>query len=55
MIDVTRSILEQFASGHVPETIPGDAVCADELKRLAEYLAAVQRFTVALANGDLNA
>lgn len=55
MIDVTRGILEQLASGRLPEAIPSDAACAEELMRLAEYLAAVQRFTVALANGDLGA
>jgi diguanylate cyclase (GGDEF)-like protein/PAS domain S-box-containing protein len=53
--DATRAILEQLAGGRVPENIPDDVECADELKRLAEYLSAVQRFTVALATGDLNA
>jgi diguanylate cyclase (GGDEF)-like protein/PAS domain S-box-containing protein len=53
--DATRRILEQLTQGRVPETIPDDAVCADELRRLAEYLAAVQCFTVALGNGDLSA
>lgn len=55
MSDATRRILEQLAKGRVPETIPDDAVCADELRRLAEYLAAVQCFTIALGNGDLSA
>ncbi len=55
MSDSTRRILEQLAKGRVPETIPDDAICADELRRLAEYLAAVQCFTVALGNGDLSA
>jgi diguanylate cyclase (GGDEF)-like protein/PAS domain S-box-containing protein len=55
VIDATRGILEQFASGRVPEAIPSDALCAEELMRLAEYLSAVQNFTVALASGDLSA
>ncbi|NVN89103.1 MAG: diguanylate cyclase [Desulfuromonadales bacterium] len=55
MIEATRKILEQLASGRVPEYIPDDAVCAQELKRLAEYFSAVQHFTIALGNGDLTA
>jgi len=55
VIDATRSILEQLARGRIPETIPGDVTCADELRRLAEYLSALQRFTIALSCGDLTA
>ncbi len=55
MIDATRSILELLARGRIPETIPADIACVDELKRLAEYLAALQRFTLALSCGDLTA
>jgi diguanylate cyclase (GGDEF)-like protein/PAS domain S-box-containing protein len=55
VIDATRSILEQLANGRVPKTIPADAVCADELKRITEFLSAIQYFTIALSNGDLTA
>lgn len=55
MNDITRSILDQFARGTVPETIPSDLPCAEELKHLAEYLVRIQHFTISLANGDLTA
>lgn len=55
VMDVTRTILDQLASGRVPENIPDDAAYAHELKRLAEYLSVIQRFTLALGNGDLTA
>lgn len=53
--DVTRDILEQLASGCVPENIPDGAEFRGELTSLGTYLAQVQRFTLALATGDLTA
>jgi diguanylate cyclase (GGDEF)-like protein/PAS domain S-box-containing protein len=53
MNEATRSIMEQLASGRIPERIPADCDYAAELERLAEYFAAIQRFSVALGNGDL--
>jgi diguanylate cyclase (GGDEF)-like protein/PAS domain S-box-containing protein len=55
MNETTRIILEQLASGRIPEKIPADGTYAAELQRMADYFTAIQRFTVALGNGDLTA
>lgn len=54
MNDITRRILEQMAAGRIPDDIPGTADYADTLRRLAQYFASIQRFTIALSNGDLS-
>jgi len=48
-------ILAELASGRIPrESIPEDVPNAAELNRLIAYLTSVQKFTIALANGDLS-
>lgn len=54
MNDTTLQILEQMAAGRIPDDIPDTAEYADTLRRLAQYFAAIQGFTIALSNGDLN-
>lgn len=54
MNDTTRQILEQMATGRIPDDIPDAADYADTLRRLVHYFAAIQHFTVALSNGDLS-
>ena len=49
------AFLEQLISGRIPREIPADVEYAQELARLAGYLEAFRRFTLALANGDLTA
>jgi diguanylate cyclase (GGDEF)-like protein/PAS domain S-box-containing protein len=54
MDETTRHILEQMAAGRIPDDIPDSAEYADTLRRLARYFASIQRFTLALSNGDLS-
>lgn len=49
------AILEQLITGRIPREMPADVEYAQELARLAVYLEALRRFTLALANGDLTA
>ncbi|MBF0319569.1 MAG: diguanylate cyclase [Nitrospirae bacterium] len=54
MDERTASILGQLAAGRIPANIPTDAEYAEQLSRLAAYLDEIQRFTLALSNGDLS-
>jgi|GEM_PF-3415886 len=54
MDETTRQILEEMAAGRIPTAIPDTAEYAETLRRLAQYLATIQHFTLALSNGDLN-
>jgi diguanylate cyclase (GGDEF)-like protein/PAS domain S-box-containing protein len=54
MDDTTRHILEQMAAGRIPDDIPDSAEYAETLRQLGRYLTAIQRFTIALSNGDLS-
>ncbi|HSL39774.1 MAG TPA: diguanylate cyclase [Desulforhopalus sp.] len=49
------AILDQLARGKIPQTIPAENDYAPELTRLTAALIKIQEFTLALANGDLNA
>lgn len=51
-----ESILAEFAAGRVPHaSISGDLPNGSQLLELAAYLTAIQKFSLALANGDLAA
>ena len=54
MEDPTRRILEELAAGRTPNAIPVDCDYAVELDRLAVSLATLQRFAMALCQGDLS-
>jgi PAS domain-containing protein len=43
-----------MAAGRIPDDIPDSAEYAETLRQLAQYFASIQRFTIALSNGDLS-
>lgn len=51
--ETTRLLLDQIAAGRLPESIPDGIPYASELRRMAESLTEIQRFAVALSQGDL--
>jgi diguanylate cyclase (GGDEF)-like protein/PAS domain S-box-containing protein len=53
--DKTVEILDLLARGKMPQAIPAEGDYAPELTRLTAALTKIQEFTLALANGDLNA
>ena len=54
MDETTRQILEEMAVGRIADAIPDTVEYADTLRRLTQYFATIQRFTLALSMGDLN-
>jgi len=54
MDERARQILEELAAGRVPRTVATDCEYAVELKRLTAYLGSLQRFAMALGEGDLS-
>jgi two-component system cell cycle response regulator len=54
MDDRTRKILEEMASGQIPEEIKPDSEYAMEIEQLKAYLASLQNFAMALCQGDLS-
>jgi two-component system NtrC family sensor kinase len=48
-------ILNRLAAGQIPAEVPEDCDCRDELQHLVDYLAELNRFTQALAAGNLDA
>ncbi len=54
MDDRTRKILEEMASGRIPEEIQPDSEYAGEIEQLREYLVSLQNFAMALCIGDLS-
>lgn len=54
MDERTRRILEELTVGRIPQTVPDDCEYAAELGRLAAHLGSLQRFAMALGNGDLS-
>lgn len=51
----TAAILKEFAEGRIPSGIPADGPYSAELTRLSSYLSEIQRFALALGDGDLSA
>jgi len=54
MDERARQILEELAAGRIPRTVATDCEYAVELKRLTAYLGSLQRFAMALGEGDLS-
>ena len=54
MDERARQILEELAAGRVPRAVATDCEYAVELKRLTAYLGSLQRFAMALGEGDLS-
>jgi diguanylate cyclase (GGDEF)-like protein len=52
--DAARRILEELASGRIPESVPAEVPFAEELGRLADTLAEIERFVLSLSQGDLS-
>lgn len=53
---IASTILNELASGRIPRgRIPEDLEDGEQIKLLMSYLASVQQFSMALANGDLSA
>lgn len=50
-----RTILAELSEGRIPPDVTTECEYAPELQALASYLSEVQRFALALANGDLTA
>ena len=54
MDERTRQILEELSVGRIPRTVATDCEYAVELERLIAYLGSLQRFAMALGEGDLS-
>jgi diguanylate cyclase (GGDEF)-like protein/PAS domain S-box-containing protein len=54
MDETTRHILQEMAAGRIPDEIPESAEYAATLRQLTQYYDSIQRFTLALGNGDLS-
>ena len=55
MNNALSEFLQKLALGQIPEDVPSDCECCDQLRELTGYLADLRRFVGALTNGDLNA
>jgi Signal transduction histidine kinase len=50
--DTLRAFLEELASGRIPEAVPADCECAEELGRIADFLREALRDVDQLSKGE---